>query len=119
MTPAIDRFDYGALPPPQAKELRTVAEKICRRTAAITSAIIETGRDLVVAKHALAHGQFSQWVEAECGFTHRTAQNYMRVAQFADGKSETVSLLAPSSIYALASKAAPPAVVHEVLQAVG
>jgi hypothetical protein len=43
------------------------------------------------------------------------AQNYMRVAQFADGKSEIVSLLAPPSIYALASKAAPPSMSETAL----
>ena len=40
----------------------------------------------------------------------------MRVAEFADGKCETVSLLTPSAIYALSSKKAPQVVVHEVLQ---
>jgi len=40
----------------------------------------------------------------------------MRVAEFADGKSESVSLLAPSSLYALASKNAPPAAVDRVFQ---
>ena len=82
----------------------------------MTSAIIDIGRRLIAAKQALPHGRFSAWVETECGFTHRTAQNYMRVAEFADGKSESVSLLTPSAIYALASKKAPPAVVHRVLQ---
>ena len=40
----------------------------------------------------------------------------MRVAEFADGKSEFVSLLTPSAIYLLAPKKAPPAVVHRVLR---
>ena len=116
MTPAIDHFDYRALPAPQAKELSTAAETIRSRSATITAAIIENGGYFLAAKRALPHGQFSHWVEAECGFMLRTAQNHMRVAQFASGKSETVSLLAPSAIYALASKKAPPAVVHRVLQ---
>jgi hypothetical protein len=114
MTLASNIFDYGALTPPQAKELRAAAENIRSRSATITAAIIENGGYFLAAKRALRHGQFSQWVEVECGFTLRTAQNHMSVARFAYGKSETVSLLTPSSIYALASKAAPLAVVHRV-----
>ena len=82
----------------------------------MTPAIIDIGRDLLVAKQTLPHGRFLPWVKAECGFAPRTAQNYMRVAEFADGKCETVSLLTPTAIYALSSKKAPPVVVHQVLQ---
>ena len=116
MTQVIDQFDYGALPATQADELRAKAKKVRCGAATMTPAIINIGRDLLVAKQLLPHGRFSPWVEVECGFTARTAQNYMRVAEFADGKSETVSLLAPSVIYLLASKSAPPGVVHRVLQ---
>ena len=41
MTLASNCFDYGALPPPQAMELRTTAENILSRSATITAAIIE------------------------------------------------------------------------------
>ena len=103
---------------PQRKvdELRVKATTIRSRAGTITPAIIDIGRDLLIAKQTLPHGCLLPWVKAECGFTPRTAQNYMRVAEFADGKCETVSLLTPSAIYALSSKKAPPVVVHQVLQ---
>ena len=116
MTPVIDQFNYGSLPTAQIVELRATATTICSLAVTMTSAILDIGCRLIAAKQALPHGRFSAWVETECGFTHRTAQNYMRVAKFADGKSETVSLLTPSAIYALASEKTPPAVVHRVLQ---
>jgi hypothetical protein len=116
VTPAIDRFDYGPLSAAQVDELRAKATTIRSRAATMTPAIIDIGCNLLVAKQTLPHGRFSPWVETECGFAARSAQNYMRVAKFADGKSETVSLLTPSAIYALASKKAPPVVVDRVLQ---
>jgi hypothetical protein len=116
MTPAIDSFDYGPLPATQADELRIKASTIRSRTGTMTPAIIDIGRDLLVAKQTLPHGCLLPWVKAECGLAPRTAQNYMRVAEFADGTCETVSLLTPSAIYALSSKKAPPVVVQQVLQ---
>ena len=116
MTPAIDGFDYGPLSTTLADELRARATTIRSRAGTMTSAIIDIGRNLLVAKQTLPHGCLLPWVKAECGLAPRTAQNYMRVAEFADGKCETVSLLTPSAIYALSSKNAPPVVIREVLK---
>jgi len=54
-------------------------------------------------------------VVAECCFTIRTAQNYMRVAELTD-KSEIVSLLNPAAIYRLAKASTPPDVVDRVVE---
>jgi hypothetical protein len=54
-------------------------------------------------------------VEAECGFTIRTAHNYMRAAELTD-KSETVSRLNPAAIYRLAKASTPPDVVDRVVE---
>jgi hypothetical protein len=115
MIPAIS-FDYGPLSETEVDDLRAKATTIRDHAATMTPAIIDIGRNLLVAKQTLPHGRFLPWVKAECGCTPRTAQNHMRVAEFADGKSETVSLLTPSAIYALSSKKVPPVVVHEVIQ---
>jgi Protein of unknown function (DUF3102) len=116
MTPANDRFDYGPLSAAQVDDLCAKATMMRSRAGTMTPAIIDIGRNLLVAKQTLPHGRFLPWVKAECGFAPRTAQNYMRVAEFADGKCETVSLLTPTAIYALSSKKAPPVVVYQVLQ---
>jgi hypothetical protein len=54
-------------------------------------------------------------VKTECGFTTRAARNYMRAAEFAEGKSETISDLPPATLYLLASKSTPPAVATEII----
>src|SRR5262249_5202495 len=81
-------------------------------------AVIEIGRELISIKGQLEHGQFTEWVEIECGFSLRSAENYMRAAAFAVGKSETVSLLRPATAYRLAAKSAPPEVVSAVIRSI-
>lgn len=116
MLPAPTAFDYTALPATTATALRKQAAKIKERVRATTAGIIEIGRDLIAVKQTLEHGQFSQWVEAECGFTARSAQNYMRAAEFAEGKYETVAVLPPAVVYKLSAKKAPIEVVKQVIQ---
>jgi chromatin segregation and condensation protein Rec8/ScpA/Scc1 (kleisin family) len=70
-------------------------------------------------KQQLPHGRFENWVQAECGINIRTAENYIRAAQLAKDKNETVSLLPPSLVYRLASKSAPTEIVEEVLDRAG
>lgn len=79
--------------------------------------ILETGRDLCAIKDKLDHGKFGAWIKAEFSMTMRTATNYMNVVRL-ECKSETISLLPPVALYALASPSAPPAAVTEILAAV-
>ena len=108
-------FDYGSMSAPEVAALRSQADKIRRLSRSSMATIIELGRELVDAKKRLPHGQFERWVEAECGFTRRTANNYMTAASFADDKPETVSDLSPSLVYQLASKSTPVEIVDEIL----
>jgi hypothetical protein len=87
--------------------LRKLAEQVRNHSRSSTKAIIAIGEALRDAKPHLGHGKFRGWVEAECGFTIRTAQNYMRAAELTD-KSETVSRLNPAAIYRLAKASTPP-----------
>lgn len=111
----VSTFTYASLPAATAEALRQQAERIRARVKATTEAIIDIGRDLLAVKQQLEHGQFSEWVTAECGFTLRTAENYIRAAEFAEGKNEIVSLLAPATVYKLSAKSAPQEIVNDVL----
>lgn len=71
-----------------APELHEIAERIRARIRRTAMDIIETGQDLIQAKQALGHGKFGEWIEAEFNMSLRTAQNYMRAAEWAEGKSE-------------------------------
>jgi hypothetical protein len=97
------------------QQLRALAEQVRNHSRSSTKAIIATGVALRRAKRSLGHGKFRQWVVAECGFTMRTAQNYMRAAALAD-KSESVSLLDPAALHRVARPGTPPGVVDHVLE---
>jgi hypothetical protein len=105
-------FDYGALSPDLAAELKSAAERITSRQR---KAIIEIGSELRDVKDRSAHGQFGQWLKSEFGMSCRTAENYMNAAVFLRDKSETVANLPPTVIYALAASSAPADVVDKVV----
>jgi hypothetical protein len=108
-------FDYGSLPPAVEKFLRGQASRIRQY---INKSVIQIGKDLVGAKHYLSHGEFLRWVEDEVGIPARTAQSYMRVANWASSQSATVALLPPTALYALSSPGVPKEFVNGVLKKV-
>jgi hypothetical protein len=116
-SPSISRtFNYDTIPSELATALRTDADRIRRQITKSTSDLIEIGRDLNAAKAKLPHGQFIHWIESEIGIRRRTAQRYMGVADLADAKSVTVSLLTPSTAYLLSKKSTPPEIVDLVIE---
>ena len=96
-------------------ELKIIAERIRERIRRTTTDIIATGHDLLGVKSNLDHGAFHSWIETEFGINARTAQNYMRAATWAEGKSELVSHLPPSTVYLLAAPSTPEEFTTEVL----
>jgi phage protein D len=112
----IEGFDYATLDDEDlATECRAAAGRIKGRHRTVILEIVEIGRDLIAIQAMMPHGAWGPWIESEVGFTDRTAQNYMHAAVFAEGKSETVSLLPPATLYALASPKADPDVRQQVL----
>jgi Protein of unknown function (DUF3102) len=105
-------FDYASIPVSVAKFLKGQATRIRQYTG---KAIIQIGKDLSAAKHYLSHGQFVRWVEAEVGIPARTAQGYMRAAQWASGKSAAVASLPASLLYVLSASNTPKELVEDVL----
>jgi hypothetical protein len=112
-------FDYAALPPADAEDLRDRAGRLQGLFKKLSANIIAIGRDLIEVRDRLAHGQFENWIERELGVGIRAAQYYMAVARFTDGKSETVALLPPSTLRILAAKSAPPEIIEEVIARAG
>jgi hypothetical protein len=107
------RFDYSTVSSSVAQFLRGQAERIRRQAGA---SIIHLGKALIAAKHYLSHGAFLKWLDSEVGIPARTAQDYMQVAQWADGKSASVALLPPSILYVISTPSVPETFVEEVLQ---
>ncbi len=105
-------FDYGLLESKVAEKVRTTAERIRMRITKTVEDIIEVGNDLLAVKAALAHGQFLPWLRAEFGWSERSAQNFMNVAEnFKSAKIADLPIQ-PSAAYYLAA----PSVPHEALQ---
>jgi hypothetical protein len=95
-------------------EVRDATVRIKLRMSRTAADIIEIGRDLILVKDKLEHGQFLRWIEAEFGMHEQSARRFMHVAQRFGGKSNTVLDLQPSVLYALAAPSTPDEVVEEV-----
>ena len=66
---------------------RRINEEHARCESAAATAVqhaVAAGTLLIEAKMQVSHGQWLHWVEANCTFSTRTAQGYMRIAAQAD-----------------------------------
>lgn len=64
---------------------------------------VTVGKALRAAKAGMKHGEFTPWIEQECGIAHRTANAYMQIASKAiEGKIDPLALLCTSLRKALA-----------------
>lgn len=106
-------FDYSGMAADVESEARSVVERVRTRTRAT---ILDTGRELLGIKDKLEHGLFIRWVGSELGMNPRTAQNYMQAAAAFGDKSEIISHLPPTTIYALSAPSVPVSVRKEVVQ---
>jgi hypothetical protein len=98
-----DSFDYRSLSPEDAQAVRECGARIRTEMKKAAAAIIAIGRALIEVKRTLRHGAFGAWVKSECGFSLRSAQNYMRVARLAD-KNATVALLPLGTSYRMTGR---------------
>ena len=105
-------FNYDSVSSSIAKFLKGQAERI--RHEAETS-VIRIGRALIGAKHYLSHGAFLHWLSSAIGIPARTAQAYMQVAHWAEGKSSKFERLPPSLLYILSAPSTPTDFVSRVL----
>lgn len=102
------------LPETTITALASAADRIRSLHRGAVGNIVAIGRELLSVKEMLPHGQFHPWLEAEFGMSPRSAQNYMAAVGLYD-KNETVALLEPSVIYALAAPSTPEPVRQEIL----
>jgi hypothetical protein len=110
------RFDYDSVEKEAKGKLVYLAGQIKKESASHTRTGIAIGESVAKAHEILAgdgrDGQFSQWVEAECGFSKRTAYNYMNAWQ-TFGKSESIEQYEPTAMYTLSGSKVPPDAVKE------
>src|SRR5690348_5034683 len=89
-------------------ELSEAAGRIRSLRQAATLHAIEIGRELLRVKAGLPHGAFAKWVERECQFKIRTAQDLMKLAREVDPNVEVATLMGPSTLRVYLSKNTPP-----------
>jgi hypothetical protein len=91
-----------------AEKVKAAAERIRETVKRTVVDIIQVGDELLSVKEALPHGRFGPWLRAEFGWTERTAQNFMAVAE-RFGKTEMISDLKiePTAAYLLAAPSTP------------
>lgn len=106
-------FDYSQLDEDAAGEARAIVGRYHARQKAY---IIDTGRDLLAVKARLEHGLFLEWLRSEIGMTPRSAQRAMGAAEALGDKSDTVSYLPPSVLYALSSPSLHALVRQEIVE---
>ena len=101
-------FDY-ALVGDAADKVRSSAEKIRSTVQKTIEDIIVVGQELLAVKESVGHGHFGAWVRAEFGWTERTAQNFMSVAERFGANPKLISDLTiqPTAAYLLAAPSAP------------
>jgi len=100
-------FNYDQLETKLADKVRGAADRIRERIKKTVEDIIEVGNDLLAVKEALTHGQFLPWLKAEFGWSERSAQNFMSVAEkFKSAKIADLPIQ-PSAAYFLAAPSVP------------
>ncbi len=88
-----------ALPDATIEEHTAAIHRLTRRSG---QDIIEIGHRLIAVKAKTSHGAFGPWLESEFGWTARTAQNFMRVAE-SFGDMRNGFAFEAKALYALAS----------------
>lgn len=84
--------------------LPAVTARILALKQQTAESVIELGLALIAAKAIVPRGQWDSYLANEVDFTHRTANNFMRIAQvFGDGKWKTFSNLTSSKLLELAA----------------
>lgn len=74
-------FNYDLLEAKVAEQVRSSADRFRERVKKTVEDIIDVDNDLLAVKETLPHGQFGPCLKAEFGWSERSAQNFMSVAE--------------------------------------
>jgi len=107
------RFAYSDLAPDTRSIVEAATDRLHTLERKTGEQIIEMGQELIRVKQALGHGLFGAWLNAEFGWTDRTARNFIAVAEKFGGISEKISDFAPTALILLASNSTPQEVRDE------
>ncbi len=103
LVPVVVGFNYDLLEATVAEKVRHCTDRIREKVKKTVQDIIEVGDELLTVKEALEHGQFGPWLKAEFGWSERTAQNFMSVAERFNSAKIADLRIQPSAAYFLAA----------------
>ena len=87
----------------RAAEIRRLHIEICGELQSTVDKAIHVGELLAEQKESMAHGDWLPWIEANCGFSVRVAQEYMRMYEHrAELKSASLAHLADARLMLVA-----------------
>lgn len=86
---------------------RAAAVEIRMHQRSVVEGVAAIGAALIRVKEALEHGEFLPWLKMEFGWSERTAQNYIAVAERFGSNPQSVADLPLATVYRLASPSVP------------
>lgn len=109
-------FDYAALPDGDAAHVLRARDAVRVHHRRGCESVVAIGRALLDAKGRLPRGQFGRWLDAEFGWSERTARNYMSAAEVFDGLDPaTLAAIEPTALYMLAATSTPDDVCEDFI----
>ncbi len=100
-------FDYGILDAGSCNVVKQRTDEIKVLVHRTAQGVVDIGLKLIEVKDILGHNHFGPWLDSEFGWGKRQAQRFMNVADQFAGKSDKLSLFAPSALYLLAAPSTP------------
>ena len=115
------KADLSGLDKSAVSKLNVLAVYIGKEKGTVIESILKIGEHLAEVKEIIGgagrDSQFGPWVLSECGFSIKTATNYISAFEaFGDNKLETVSNLSDSAMYLLASDRTPEDATKEAIK---
>lgn len=105
----VTEYDYDDIPEETRTQAQQAADQVRALLRRAAEDLVQIGTKLLEVKRLIGHGKFGGWIEAEFGWSHSTANRFMRVAE--TFKFVNVTNFAPSAMYLLAAPSTPPEAV--------
>jgi hypothetical protein len=110
-------FDYSVLEPGIAGSVLATVARIRRRLKKmLLEDVVAIGKEILVVRETLPHGEFTPWLKMEFGWAVRHARNFLAVARrFAKTEINSPLPLKPTVAYLLARPSTPDEAFQEAI----
>jgi hypothetical protein len=123
MAIATTAFDYEGIDKDIKGMLRSIAGDIRRSTKSHLDYAIQMGESVTQANELFAksgcEGKFGAWVKAECGFSKRSAYNYMNAFARFGGNRASLAQFTAEAVYLLSEDSVSDDVVAQAIKMAG